>query len=63
MCPKAHGWARPSFTVDDSLPESLDQGVFVARPKVARIHIPKQIFDTDAQMAFCENLCRNISRT
>jgi hypothetical protein len=40
--------------VEDSKTEWLEsEAPFI---KVATIHIPQQVFDTEAQMAFCENL-------
>ena len=47
---------RPSeaMKVEDSKTEWLEsEAPFI---KVAKVHIPKQVFDTDAQMDFCENL-------
>lgn len=43
-----------AMRVEDSKTEWLEsEAPFI---KVATIHIPKQVFDTDAQMAFCEDL-------
>ncbi len=43
-----------AMKVEDSKTEWLEsEAPFI---KVAKVHVPKQVFDTDAQMAFCENL-------
>ncbi len=50
----AHGCVRAAFTVEDSKTEWREPEAPCI--KVATIRIPKQVFDTDAQMEFCENL-------
>jgi hypothetical protein len=43
-----------AMKVEDSKTEWLEsEAPFI---KVATIHVPKQVFDTEAQMAFCENM-------
>ena len=43
-----------AMKVEDSKTEWLEsEAPFI---KVAQVHVPKQVFDTDAQMEFCENL-------